>query len=254
VGGEKKEHPMAIIGGRAHTIEQIDEVGRLGYPFAEISLSEPEKVLEQFNDLLALKEKYGIYYLAHYPNEGSPRDSHALEEKFVPKLKRLLDLSRDLDIRKGTLHFWMDKRFSHATLISDKIELLSAMVSHATERGIVLCLENLSEGYESFSAAFDAIRDLRMTMDIGHGQLLAEENTAFEFIRYALPRIAHVHVHDNYGGSSVKNDIHLAVGDGEVDYPKILGMLREKGYRSTVTMEVGIQDMTRSKKFLERFL
>jgi len=35
---------MFIIGGRAHSIEQIHEVGKLGYPFAEISLYVPEEI------------------------------------------------------------------------------------------------------------------------------------------------------------------------------------------------------------------
>ena len=46
---------MFIIGGRAHSIEQIHEVGRLGYPFAEISLYVPEDVERELDELLRLK-------------------------------------------------------------------------------------------------------------------------------------------------------------------------------------------------------
>ena len=77
---------MAIIGGRAHTIEQIHEVARLGYPYAEISIYDPEEITHIFDDLLKLKQIYGIYYLAHYPNEGYPFDAKALEHKFIPKI------------------------------------------------------------------------------------------------------------------------------------------------------------------------
>jgi sugar phosphate isomerase/epimerase len=245
---------MAIIGGRAHTIEHIHEVGRLGYPFAEISLPEPGQVRKQLRELMALKETYGIYYLAHYPNEGTPFDPRVLRETFVPKLKKLLDLSRELDIQKGTMHFWMDKRWVDPKVVSEKIKMLSQIAAYAAERKIVLCIENLSERYDSFSPVFYKIPDLRMTLDIGHGELLTEKNTSFKFIERCLHRIAHVHVHDNHGGSSVKDDIHLALGDGVVDYPKILGLLKEKGYTSTITMEVKIHEMPRSKELLERFL
>jgi sugar phosphate isomerase/epimerase len=245
---------MVIIGGRAYTIELIRQVAELGYPFAEYSLSEPRQVEDQFDDLMDLKDRYGIYYLAHYPNEGSPRDPDALQKNFIPKIKRLIDLSRDLGINKATLHFWMDNRWAPKELLARKIDMLSEMVAHATDRGVVLCLENLSEGLESFSPVFDAIPDLRMTLDIGHGQLLTEENTAFDFIQRRWRRIAHIHVHDNHGGSSVKDDIHLPVGDGDVDYPGILGLLKQKGYDSTITMEIKPLDMPRSKRFLERFL
>ena len=40
---------MIIIGARAHTIKEIDEVCRLGYPFCEISLNDPHEVEEQMH-------------------------------------------------------------------------------------------------------------------------------------------------------------------------------------------------------------
>ena len=229
---------MAIIGGRAHTSEQIQAVGRLGYPFAEISLKVPEVVESELAELLRLKKKYGLFYLAHYPNEDNPFDPEVLRERFVPRMKRLFELSAALGIEKGTLHFWMDGRWVPPELVSRKIELLSEMVGAAGRRGVVLCLENLSEHYGNFSEAFEAIPELRMTLDIGHGQLLARKNTSFEFIDNCLPRIAHLHVHDNHGGNSVKDDIHLPLGEGIVDYPKIFALLRRKGYKATISMEV----------------
>lgn len=66
---------MAIIGGRAHSLELVHEVAKLGYPFAEISIYDPDEMHRHADDFLALKEKHGIYYLAHYPNEGNPFDA-----------------------------------------------------------------------------------------------------------------------------------------------------------------------------------
>ena len=243
-----------IIGGRAHTIEQIHEVGALGYPFAEISLLNPDLLESEIEELVRLKKVYGMSYMAHYPNEGNPVDVKTLKEQFVPKMKRLFDLSGRLDIRKGTIHFWIDKRWASAGLISRKIDLVKDMVCYAGERDIVLCIENLTERYDSFRPAFDVIDDLRMTLDIGHAQLLASENTSFKFIENVFERIAHVHMHDNYGGTSVKDDVHLALGDGIVDYPAILNRLMEKGYASTITMEVKPSDMKRTKEAIQRHL
>jgi sugar phosphate isomerase/epimerase len=87
-----------------------------------------------------------------------------------------------------------------------------------------------------------------MTLDIGHGQLLSKENTSFGFIENYLPRIEHVHVHDNRGGKSPKDDIHLPLGDGIVDYRRIFSLLTEKGYESTMTMEVKLADMVKTKE------
>src|SRR5512136_1947677 len=91
---------MFIIGGRAHSIEQIHELGKLGYPFAEISLYIPKDVERDLAELLRLKGRYGITYLAHYPNEDDAFDAKILEERFVPRMKRLFELSRALGITK----------------------------------------------------------------------------------------------------------------------------------------------------------
>ncbi len=243
-----------IIGGRAHSMEEVREVCSQGLPFVEISLDDPEGVEKDLQELLAIKEYAKIDYLAHYPNEGNPFDPGSLRHEFVPKIKELLKLSYRLGIRKGTIHFWMDKRWAQHDLIMRKISLLDEMVSYAETQGVVLCIENLSERYDSFKPAFDAIPSLRMTLDIGHGQLLARENTALGFIRNTFERIAHLHVHDNHGGKSVTDDEHLPLGEGIIDYPGILHEIIKKGYDSTVTMEVKPMDMPKSCIYLKRVL
>ena len=245
---------MAIIGGRAHNLELVHEVAKLGYPFAEISIYDADEMHRLADDFLALKEKYGIYYLAHYPNEGNPFDAKALEENFVPKMKKLIDVTHELGIEKGTIHFWMDKRWAEPTLLSAKMGLLSEMVAAASAKGVTLCIENLTEQHESFAAACDVIPDLRMTLDIGHAELLSSENTSLNFIRHLFDKIEHLHVHDNHGGKSVKDDLHLPLGEGSVDYPRIFSMLNEKGYRHTVTMELKPAEMPPTKTLIEQYL
>ena len=245
---------MAIIGGRAHTIEHVKEIVDLGYPFAEICLYDPDKVMEEMKDFINIKQNNDIYYLAHYPNEGSPSDPDILRKKYLPKMKTLIDLTTELDIKKGTIHYWMDKRWAEPSLINDKLEILEELVNYATSQDVIICIENLSEQYDSFKAAIDMIQDLRITLDIGHGQLLSNENTSFDFIKNLFNKIDHVHVHDNFGGTSVKDDLHLPLGEGDVDYPKIFTMLKDNGYDSTITMEVSPDDMPDTKKRIERYI
>jgi sugar phosphate isomerase/epimerase len=232
-----------VIGGRAHTIAEAREVASLGFPFAEISLDDAEQAEGMLDELLKLKERTGIAYIAHYPNEGNPFNADTLKASFVPKIKGLVDVSAKLGIDKATIHFWMDRRWAPAELVPKKIALLGDMSAYAAEKGIVLCLENLSERYDSFEPAFKAVPSLRMTLDIGHAQLLSSRNTSFGFIEHAFERIAHLHVHDNNGGTGVRDDLHLPLGRGSVDFPSIFAELRRRGYASTVTMEVKPADM-----------
>lgn len=245
---------MATIGGRAHTLEEIKQVGELGYPFAEINIDDPDAIEAQMDQLLELKQRYKLFYLAHYPNEGNPSDLKTLRSVFVPKLKRLMAFSPRLGINKGTLHFWMDKRWASQALIDAKIDMLAELVEQARQMNMILCLENLTSRQESFQDYFRQIPDLRMTMDIGHGQLLSRENTSFGFMEHVFDKIEHLHVHDNLGGTTVHDDLHLPLGDGVVDYPRIFTILKQKGYRSTITMEVKPEAMAQTYQAIVSYI
>jgi sugar phosphate isomerase/epimerase len=248
------EKHMAIIGGRAHTIEHLKSIVDFGFPFAEICLYDPDKVVQEMEEFTDIKQNNDIYYLAHYPNEDNPRDPNVLRKKYLPKMKALIDFSAQLHIKKGTIHFWMDKRWAEPSLIKDKLDILKALVQYASSKDIMICIENLTEQHDSFKDIMDTIPELRMTLDIGHAQLLTDENTSFDFIKHLSHKIAHVHVHDNLGGTNVKDDLHLPLGEGVVDYAKILTILKDKGYDSTITMEVGPKDMPRTKELIERYM
>jgi sugar phosphate isomerase/epimerase len=242
---------MIIIGGRAHNLDEVIAVSGLGFTLIEVSLDDPEVVSGWLPRLLEIKNTGGASFIAHYPNEGNPFDLESLRDKFLPRIKALMEISRQLDISKATIHFWIDKRWALAELIRGKLDILSRIVDYGNDYGITVCLENLSERSDSFAPAFEAIPDLRMTLDIGHAQLLATKNTSFSFIEDYFPKIAHMHVHDNRGGTTVKDDLHLPLGEGLVDYKAILKALIDKGYDSTITMEVKIKEMLRTKQTLE---
>ncbi|MBW1857069.1 MAG: sugar phosphate isomerase/epimerase, partial [Deltaproteobacteria bacterium] len=55
---------------------------------------------------------------------------------------------------------------------------------------------------------------INRTLDIGHGQLLREENASFTIIKRYPDRIKHIHLHDNLGGNMPENDLHLPPGKG----------------------------------------
>jgi sugar phosphate isomerase/epimerase len=245
---------MAIIGGRAHSMEEIAAVGKLGFPYAEISLYVPEQVTADLDQLLKLKNEYGFTYLAHYPREGNPVDLANLGENFVPRMKKLFELSVELGIAKGTFHFWLDGRWIPADVVEQKIGLILDLVKAAQRLGIVLCLENLSEPYTDFGPALQRVPDLMITLDIGHAQLFTQENASFGFIDHYFSRIAHFHVHDNRGGTSVKDDLHLPLGEGIVDYRGIFTLLKQKAYASTITMEVKPPAMIKTRDEILKYL
>ncbi len=222
----------------------------------EINFNDPDEIKSLLNPLLDIKKKYSVYFLAHFPNEGNPADLDNLTSNFLPKIKRLIELCPQLGIKRATIHFWMDKRMEWATkkLIAKKIMLLTTLVAYAKKHEVTLCLENLSCSYDSFERFLSEIPDLRMTMDIGHAQLLTTKNTCFGFMEHLFKKIANIHVHDNLGGNKVSDDLHLSLGEGIVDFPNIFSILKKKGYQSTMTMEVKPDKMKETQTMIEQYI
>lgn len=241
-----------IIGGRAHNVEEAEAIGKAGLPFAEISILDPKMFYERdYPVFKKLSDLYGLTYLAHGPEEGNAWEPDILRNFFLPQIRVLLDCAGELSIPVFTTHFWMDKRFIEKEIIEKKISILEEMALYAAQKGIRLCIENLSEQISDFSRAFDVIKTLGMTLDIGHGELLTKKNTAYDFSQHCFERIWHMHIHDNRGGSSPRDDLHLPLGDGTINFAPILHAFKKKGYDKTITLEVKPEHLRASRKVLE---
>jgi sugar phosphate isomerase/epimerase len=137
-----------------------------------------------------------------------------------------------------TIHLWLDRRFVKKNAIESKLGLLRKMVDEGAEYSITVCIENLSEDAQDLEPAFEAIPSLRMTLDLGHGELLCESNRCPGFIENFPGRIQHVHLHDNRGGTSHTDDLHLPPGQGVIDFKGLFEALHRIRYDRTVTLEL----------------
>jgi len=234
----KSDKNYIHLGGTARSPEDVTALYELGLQFAEIPIIDPDKIISLKEAYKDLSQRTGLYYLCHGPREGDPNDTETLEVSYLPKLIRVLNIMPELDMRFLTVHLWMDPRFIRPKAISYKVGFLKRLIDLGREAGIEICLENLSETSNHLSDVFKALPHLNLTLDIGHAQLLSSRNTSYGFIDRFPERIKHVHIHDNYGGESPEDDLHLPVGKGIVEFEKILRKLKTIGYGRTFTLEL----------------
>ncbi len=210
----------------------------MGLRFAEITIVNPADFRFLLDKYRALPRLTDFFYLCHGPAEGDPNDMHTLETIYFPKLLHVLDIMPELEMRLLTLHLWMDPRFVREETIAYKIGFLKRVIERASGNGIVVCLENLSENAVHLAEVFAAVPRLNLTLDLGHAELLSKENTSFGFLENYPDKIKHIHLHDNHGGNSPDNDLHLPVGEGKIDFRKIFQRLHAVHYRETITLEL----------------
>jgi len=226
------------LGGTARSPEDVASLHDLGLAFAEIPIANPSKFLSLVPLYESLQKKLGLYYLCHGPKEGDPSDVEALNGVYLPKVIALFPVMQSLTMRFLTVHLWLDRRFVRRNALDSKLDILRKMVEKAAEYAITVCIENLSEEAEDLEPAFHEIPSLMMTLDLGHGELLCEENRSLGFIDRFPERIKHVHLHDNRGGNAPTDDLHLPPGDGVIDLKGLFEALHGIHYDRTVTLEL----------------
>jgi sugar phosphate isomerase/epimerase len=242
------------FGARAHSVRDVVFLAEADFDFAEIDWKDPNAARTALGELGQLREEYGIAYLAHGPNEGNPFDLAEIVELLEPRVRELLMLAPELGITLYTQHLWLDPRFVSHEVIAGKLDLLERWVKAATQAGVTLCIENLSEWAEHLRGAFDRLPHLRMTLDVGHGEILSRTNASFGLIASFSDRIRHVHLHDNKGGSRVQDDLHLPIGAGSIDFAGILRALCSKGYDGGLSFEVGFEHVTSCREAVRTML
>lgn len=241
------------LGGTAKSPDDVVLLYELGLRFAEISITDPANFHLTQNEYRARSEETGLYYLCHGPREGDPNNIDTLETVYFPKLLQVLRIMSEMDMRLLTLHLWLDPRFVMEKTIVYKIGFLKRLTDRAGESGITVCLENLSENADHLMSVFAAVPALNLTLDLGHAELLAKENTSFGFLEKCPDRIKHLHLHDNLGGDSPEDDIHLPVGKGRVDFHGIFQRLHAI-YTGTMTLELRPDQIKSCLEYIEHLI
>jgi len=245
---------MLSYGARAYSLDDVEFLARGGFSFAEIDLKDEVTVRSHSDRLREFSRRCGIGYLGHGPNEKDPYDVDEIEAHMEPRVNRLLDLAPGLGIRIYTQHLKLDPRQLDAAAVRRKTAVLRRWCEHAGRLGVTFCIENLSEHSVHFGPAFEAIAQLRLTLDVGHGELLSEVNAALGFIEEFPDRIHHVHLHDNFGGDSSKSDLHLPIGRGSIDFADILRRLVGVGYRGGLCLEVRREHVVEGRERIMRMI
>lgn len=245
---------MIHLGGTARSPGHVQRLYDLGLQFAEISITDPWEFSNLIDVYKDLKDKLGIYYVCHGPREGDPNNKETLEKEYLPKVLDILPLMKKLDMSLLTLHLWFDARFVKPDVITFKVGLLDRIIDKAADQEITICLENLSESAAHMDLPLKELPLLNLTLDIGHGQLLTNENRGYEFIECFPEKIKHIHLHDNRGGDSERDDLHLPPGKGTIDFKRIFKELRRIGYDGTVTLELKIHEIESCLGYVKRLL
>jgi sugar phosphate isomerase/epimerase len=235
-------------GGHIKSLADLDFLQDRHFDLGELVLGSREACAYCLDPNIMDRCKPDFLLIAHGPREGPPNDAHHLWNSYFPALQETVRTVAQLGIRFLTIHLWLDQRFVKPTVLPEKMRLLKDIHGYGRAHDVVISLENLSETARDLRTALAAVPELAITLDVGHGQLLTEVNTSFQIIEEFHASIRHIHLHDNNGGRGVKDDLHLPIGRGIVDFTSIVGALIRHGYDGTMTLELEREDLELSRE------
>lgn len=234
-------------------LDEFESVSRLGFDYLELAMDPPQAhhhTIRRIKDeLLAGLRQADMALVCHLPAFLSTADlTPSVRTASLNEVLQSLDTAAELNPLKLVLHpsyITGLARFVIPQARQYAMESLEVIVRKADDLGLRLCIENMFPRIlsrvnpEDFVEILEAFPSLGLTLDTGHANIGSDRGQrALDFIERFPDRIGHVHANDNLG----KEDNHLPIGTGTVDFPRIVKALKRIGYDETVTFEVFSQD------------
>lgn len=117
--------------------------------------------------------------------------------------------------------------------------------------GLQIYIENMFDDTPELLAQLaDAMEDkdnFGVCFDYAHAHVFGDPNEIETWVRMLAPYVKHIHINDN----DFRQDLHLAVGDGDIDWARFKIYYETYFPEATVLIEVtGMDKITRSLEYL----
>lgn len=209
----------------------------------EVSVSKEESEALNYDKLLEWSKKYGVelysFHLPFMPFDDIDISRPDIAEKSVEYLKDFIDKGAKIGIDKFIIHPSGEPIEESARGMRMEIAKmsLSTLADYASERGAVICVENLPRtclGRDSkdILELISANDKLVVCFDTNH---LLDENP-IDFIKAIGDKIVTMHVSDY----DFKNERHWLPGEGLLDWQSILEAIKGIGYRGSWLYEISL--------------
>jgi len=227
-------------------VEQIHSFGEMNFDYFELTLeyphATPQIVQKQKKRILDALASYNLGLVAHFPwyfSISHPYDG--IQRATNKEFEEAIRAACALGAKKAVLHAEAalpPSLQSNENMVANTIKNLKLLKKFAEGEGVELLLENTSNRpctIGEFRKIFSEV-DIKMALDVGHASLRG--GASFEdYVKEFSKKVAHVHLHDNFGF----NDDHLPIGAGKIDVEAVVEKLKTF-YGSTITLEVHSPD------------
>jgi sugar phosphate isomerase/epimerase len=213
----------------------------------------------RISTLKNISESYNIKFSIHAPfadlNIASP--SKPVLKAILKRLEKSIAFANELNAYIWVFHPGLKTSISIFYPEMDWLQNLKTvkiLSKIAKDYGVKIAIENVPEPYpfliksvEDFTRFYREVDgEVGLVLDVGHANI----NGQIELFLDSFPdKIVHIHAHDNDG----KEDQHLGIGYGSVNWINFAEKLRKMAYDKTVIVE-SVEHVEESVQKLKQLL
>ncbi len=176
-----------------------------------------------------------------------------IREVSEKRVRQSMEIAKEMGLRGVVFHTNRIQGFRDKTYLANWLEVNELFFRRLTDDypGIKIFMENMwDEAPDMMVALAEKMNDVPefgLCMDYAH--VMISGYSPGDWIQECAPYITHIHINDN----DQKNDQHLAVGDGEIDWGVLNRGIQTYGVDATVLIEVnGIERQKTSLAYLRK--
>ena len=131
----------------------------------------------------------------------------------------------------------------------NSLKIFRPVVNHAKRLGITIAIENMfiSTPYllQQVIETVDSPH-MQVCLDVGHVNVYSTAPLE-EWVDALGKYVVKVHINDN----DARNDLHLAFGEGNVDFEKVYRLLNQKKMRPLMTLEMTLDKLPETLEYIK---
>lgn len=210
-----------------------------GFAFLDLTVEGPGAALEQI-DIAAMRSilnDTGLHVVGHtawYLPFGSPVPR--LRQAAIDSVTETFDMFATLGAKWVNVHIARGgKLFNHEDIVRWNGESFAQIAEHAVPYGLNIMVEhpaNPEFKVTDICTVLNSDMRLGFHLDVGHAYVGGDRLSGL--LKALGSRLVHVHLSDN----QCRQDDHLPLGTGRINWPEAIRLIKQTGYDDTVTLEV----------------
>ena len=230
--------------------DEVCAFGEARFDFVDLTIEGPAALEIDAAKLQPILDRYGMSVTGHtdpclpyaYPIRG-------IRDACLRELERCAKIFAALGSDVMNIHpSYFCPPAMRNKIVDLNIEALKPIVAMAASHGLTVVLENFKAPFDRVSilkTIMDEVPGLALHLDFGHTNF-GKDNHAV-FCKKLGQSIRHVHFSDNRG----REDNHMPLGVGSIDWHDAVKLLKAIGYDETITLEVFCEDTAMFFKYLD---